>query len=279
MIKTVEYKLKHGLITFEYIEADLTGRECVCEVLDRQKSAGKLCFRRRPLLLVCSPAEAQFISNKPAVCDEHKQPDTCSSSVLPLSLPLQERQLLTLIIRIWSLFLISDSLEWFLFCLPAVLPWILIYWATYTSCFLRGLTSSVQWSSTRWVQVFVSLRWKSSVTYSTLTHLSAVPGLCDDRNHQNQFKDIPGVRPPAHLRPLRAAADPGGLPLPADVPVALCLRWEPCALPAWWDSGELRPPLPGSVPDGAERDRGHLWARLKLKVQRGQLVRAPNTMS
>lgn len=78
MIKTVEYKLKHGLITFEYIEADLTGRECVCEVLDRQKSAGKLCFRRCPLLLVCSPAEAQFISNKHAVCDEHKQPDTCS---------------------------------------------------------------------------------------------------------------------------------------------------------------------------------------------------------
>lgn len=70
-------------------------------------------FRRCPLLLVCFPAEAQFISNKPAVCDKHKQPDTCSLSVLPLSLPLQERQLSTLIIRIWSLFLISDSLEWF----------------------------------------------------------------------------------------------------------------------------------------------------------------------
>lgn len=84
------------------------------------------------------------------------------------------------------------------------------------------------------------------------------PGLCDDGNHQNQFKDIPGVCPPAHVRPLRAAADPGGLPLPADVPVALRLRREPGALPAGRDSGELRPPLCGSGADGAECDRSHL---------------------
>lgn len=43
----------------------------------------------------------------------------------------------------------------------------------------------------------------------THTHHSAVPGLCYDRNHQNQLKDVPGVRPTAHLWPLRAAADPG----------------------------------------------------------------------
>lgn len=98
------------------------------------------------------------------------------------------------------------------------------------------------------------------------------PGLRDDWNHQNQLKDVPGVCPPAHIWPLRAAADPGRLPLPADVPVAVRLRWEPCALPAGRDSGELRPPLPGSCTNGAECDRSHLWARLKLKVQHRQLV-------
>lgn len=53
-------------------------------------------------------------------------------------------------------------------------------------------------------------------------HLSPLLGVCDDRNYQNKSEDIPGVRPPAYLWPLRPAADPGGLPLSADVSVALC---------------------------------------------------------
>lgn len=67
---------------------------------------------------------------------------------------------------------------------------------------------------------------------SLTSALAVPPGLCADGNHQDQLEDVPRVRPPAHVRPLRAAADPGGLPLPADVPVALRLRREPRALPA-----------------------------------------------
>lgn len=150
-------------------------------------------------------------------------------------------------------------------CLPAVLPWILIFWATYTSCFPRGLISSAQWSSTRCVQVCLLLFGFKELL---LTHSFFVPpGLCHDRNYQNQFEDVPGVCPPAHFWPLWAAADPGWLSLPADVPLALCLRWEPCALPVGWDSGELCPPLPGSCTNGAERDWSNLWTRLKFKPQ------------
>ena len=63
--------------------------------------------------------------------------------------------------------IIAHVAEWSPPCLPAVLPWILIYWATYTSCFLSGLTSSAQWSSIRWVYIFIilltlcSLQWKN----------------------------------------------------------------------------------------------------------------------
>lgn len=93
------------------------------------------------------------------------------------------------------------------------------------------------------------------------------PGLCYDRNYQNQFKDFLGVCPAAHLWPLWASADPGRLSLPADVPVALCLWWEPCALPTRWDNGQLRPPLLRSCSNGAKCDWSHLWERLKIKVQ------------
>lgn len=47
-----------------------------------------------------------------------------------------------------------------------------------------------------------------SVT-DTHTQPFVVPGLRDNWNYQNQFEDVPGVCSPAHLRPFRAAADPG----------------------------------------------------------------------
>lgn len=102
----------------------------------------------------------------------------------------------------------------------------------------------------------------------SLTPTPLSPGLCDDRNYQNQLKDVPGVRSAAHIWPLRASADPGWLSLPADVPVALRLWWEPCALLAGRDNGQLRPPLPGSCSNGAKCDWSHLWEGLRLKCNR-----------
>ena len=95
-----------------------------------------------------------------------------------------------------------------------------------------------------------------------IIHLSA--GVGDDRNHQNQPQDLPGVCATANVWTIWTAADPGRLSLPPDVSVAFCLRWKPCALPAGRDSGELSPSLPGPRPHGAECDWSHLWERLML---------------
>lgn len=83
--------------------------------------------------------------------------------------------------------------------------------------------SSVEFNKVR-TDLCYSVVLSSEVKKTCHSHCSTVPGLRDDRNYQNQFKDVPGVCPPAYFWPLRAAADPGGLPLPADVPVEVRLR-------------------------------------------------------
>lgn len=109
--------------------------------------------------------------------------------------------------------------------------------------------------------------WFYSILNESPLHISLLLGVCDDRNHQNQSENIPGVCPSAYFRALRAAANPSGLPLPADVPVALCFWREPRAFPAGWDRGKLCSPMSGPGSDGAECDRGHLWERLRFSLK------------